>query len=112
LNEDPTTIVPRASSEGNALIHEDGTVVARDFVFSNSINASANDNVSTRGVVSSPSADDVSSTGNSPNVAVGISIAAIRILDSIMDSYQGYGKAFKVGAAVAAAAQHYSSVNL
>ena len=104
--------MPRASSEGNALFHEDGTVVARDFVFSNSNKASANDNVSTRGVVSSPSAGDVSSTGNSPNVADGISIPAIRILDKIMNSYLRYGKAFKVEATIATTVQHYSSVNL
>jgi Chs5-Arf1p-binding protein BUD7/BCH1 len=65
-----------------AVIHEDGTVVTRDSTASNSTTlaeASADDDASTRGVVSSESAADVSSAGSSPNVADGIAIPTIRI---------------------------------
>ncbi|KIM78232.1 hypothetical protein PILCRDRAFT_98461 [Piloderma croceum F 1598] len=75
----------KARSGGNsstAVIHEDGTVVTRHSVISNSTTLaemSADDDASTRGVVSSSSAADVWSAGSSPDIADSIPIPTIRI---------------------------------
>jgi Chs5-Arf1p-binding protein BUD7/BCH1 len=71
------------ASAGTTVIHEDGTVVTRDSVISNSTTLaepSADDDASTRGVVSAESAPDVSSAaGSSTNIGDGIPIPTIRI---------------------------------
>jgi hypothetical protein len=79
------TVNGKARSGGNAgkaVIYEDGTVVTRDSIVSNSTTlaeTSADDDASTRGVVSSSSAPDVSSAGSSPDIADSITIPTIRI---------------------------------